>query len=212
MNAVLRDEGLQPYPAAYQLQLDLVRAKKHRVLTDDVLLLVEHPEVYTYGRKSRNESFVEAFPSFAIERGGEVTYHNPGQLVGYPILSLGEAERDLHLHLRRIESLLIEVLAQFGLEGERREGATGVWLVGKERKIASIGVAVSSWITFHGFALNVSNDLKGFSRINPCGFSSEVMTSLAKELGEKSPPMAQVKEVLVRCFHKHFNRQVVLPS
>lgn len=212
MKAVLRDEGLCPYPVAYQLQLDLVRAKKHRVVTEDVLILVEHPEVYTFGRKSRSAPLIEGFPAFGIERGGEVTYHNPGQLVGYPILSLEGEERDLHLHLRRIESLLIDVLAEFGVQGDRREGATGVWIQEKSKKIASIGVAVSGWITYHGFALNLSNDLTGFSRIQPCGFSSDVMTSLSQELGEKSPSMSQVKEAVVRCFQRHFNRQIVLPD
>lgn len=206
------DKGLEPYPVTYQHQLDLVRAKKHRVLTDDILILVEHPDVYTYGRKSRGVSGVAGFPSFAIERGGDVTYHNPGQIVGYPILSLNPEERDLHRHLRRLEDWLIETLGHFGVLAERREGATGVWVSGKQKKIASIGVAVSSWVTYHGFALNVSNELQGFSRIHPCGFPAEVMTSLNCELGQKSPSLAEVKKALIRGFPKHFHRQIVLPD
>lgn len=181
----LVDAGVTDYVPMYETQKDLVDRRRSGRANFDHLIFVEHPEVYTYGRKSQ-APFAELaphLPQYAVERGGEVTYHNVGQLVCYPILLLQEKERDLHLHLRRLESTLIDVLKDFGLEGERRSGATGVWISGKQKKIASIGVAVSGWVTYHGSALNVANDLKGFSRINPCGFSSEVMTSMEVEMG-----------------------------
>jgi len=202
---VVRDEGLVDYASAYALQLKLVEEKKHSVDTDDTLILLEHPDVYTYGRKSKEPAPL-GDNVFSVERGGEATYHNPGQLVCYPILYLGEQDRDIHLHLRRLESTLIDVLDDFGLSGERRAGATGVWLMGREKKIASIGVAVSGWVTFHGCALNVNNDLYGFSRIHPCGFSSEVMTSMRKELGDSCPTLAQVKASFLGHFSRHFAR------
>lgn len=120
-------------------------------------------------------------PVVEIERGGDATYHGPGQLVAYPIVKLGEGERDLHRFLRHLEEAMIRTLAERGVAAGRREGATGVWI--GERKIASIGIACRRWVTFHGLALNVSTDLAYFQRIAPCGFDAAVMTSLARELG-----------------------------
>ena len=208
MHKSLRVTDLQskPYSDVYELQRLLVAKRRAQEDEPDTLLLVEHPEVYTYGRKSKDEDVTTLpEPHFFVERGGEATYHNLGQLVGYPILRLDEGERDLHLYLRRLEDTLIDAVALFGLRAVHVEGATGVWIEGKNRKIASIGVAVSSWVTYHGFALNVSNDLSGFSRIHPCGFSAEIMTSMETELGRKIP-MHEVKSAVVKAFSQRFLR------
>jgi lipoyl(octanoyl) transferase len=207
---ILMDVGISAYEATYAKQLKLVEQKKKDKLSTDYLIFVEHSDVYTYGRRSKEGPPPWLSPSFQVERGGEVTFHNLGQLVCYPLLTLSEGERDIHLHLRRLERVLIDVLKDFGLRGESRAGATGVWLVGKEKKIGSIGVAVSSWVTFHGSALNVNNDLSGFFKINPCGFSSRVMTSLEVELGAACPRLAEVKSSYLQHFTRHFNRLLKL--
>ena len=196
------DLGLLDYESSYQKQLDLVERRRKREIPD-TLILVEHPDVYTYGRKSREATPIEG--GVAIERGGEATFHNPGQLVAYPILFLEPGERDLHQYLRTLETAIAETLSKFGLIAGSREGATGVWVSGT-RKIASIGVAVRGWVTYHGIALNVANDLAGFARINPCGFDAAVMTSLREELASPCPPIERVKSAFVETFAKEFNR------
>ena len=174
----------------------------------DVLVWVEHPEVYTYGRKNPPALGVAGVESFFVERGGEATYHNPGQLVAYPILKLGPEEKDLHRYLRDLESVLCETLHDFGISGAPKAGATGVWVRDGEKKIASIGIASRAWVTYHGIALNVSNDLTGFGRISPCGFSPDVMTSMEKELGQ-APSMTAVRDAFLHHFCKRFQRMVV---
>lgn len=203
------DLGLSDYGTAYQRQRDLVRDKKTNPDLSDVLFLVEHPDVYTYGRKSKEPPPAWLPNVFGVERGGEVTFHNPGQLVGYPILALDEGERDVHRHLRRLEQLLIDVVESYGVKAGRREGFTGVWVGDGKRKIASLGVAFSGWVTYHGFALNVSNDLAGFSRISPCGLPSEVMTSLARETGASGLEMTEIKARISSGFGPLFERAVV---
>ena len=200
------DRGLSDYNETYYTQLDVVHQKKENEYYPDRLIMVEHPDVYTFGRKSKGEIPWNLKNAFAIERGGEATFHNPGQLVCYPLLTLKEKEKDAHLHLRRLEETIILVLKDFDISGERRQNATGVWIVGQQKKIASIGVAISSWITFHGSALNVSNDLAGFSKIDPCGFSATVMTSIKEQLGANCPSMEKVKTSFLSHFSKQFNR------
>jgi lipoyl(octanoyl) transferase len=207
---LLEDLGLRDYNEVYHHQLELVARLKCAHLSLDRLIFVEHPDVYTLGRRSSARETDRVFPTVSVERGGQVTYHNPGQLVTYPILKLREGERDLHKYLRRLEQVLIDVLGDFGLKGERRPGATGVWMEGREKKIASIGVAVSSWVTYHGTALNVCNDLSGFAKISPCGFPSEVMTSMAVELRDACPTMAEVKESTLRHFATRFGRHLAV--
>lgn len=204
------DKGLSEYSAVYKEQLDLVERRKCGKLDTDVVLLTEHQDVYTYGRKSKEEIPPKLSQvAFEIERGGEATFHNPGQLVCYPILLLRSDEQDVHLHLRRLEELAVEIIRNYGIIGERREGATGVWVKGKDKKIASIGIAVKSWVTYHGMALNVSNDLSGFGKINPCGFQASVMTSMAEELGvQKGLTMLEVKNTLLEKFPKVFSRSL----
>ena len=177
------DLGRREYGETWQLQLDLVAQRQRDEITD-TLVLVEHADVITLGRRQSSQQNVVAagdIPVFEIERGGDVTYHGPGQLVGYPILKLDGDERDLHAYLRNLEEALIGVCSDVGLVGRRNPGWTGVWI--GERKVASIGIAVRRWVTMHGFALNVSTDLSRFTAINPCGLDAAVMTSLSREAG-----------------------------
>jgi lipoyl(octanoyl) transferase len=180
---VVIDAGLVPYAEALEWQRALAQARIERRLPHDVLLLVEHPPVVTLGRNAHAAHLLASgdVPVFEVERGGDVTYHGPGQLVGYPILDLTGYRRDLHWYLRALEQALIDALAQLGIPAGRNPGFTGVWTRG--RKIASIGVHVKQWVTWHGFALNVTTDLTAFERIVPCGIPGVVMTSVERERG-----------------------------
>lgn len=188
------DLGRQPYGPVLDLQRQLCRRRMVGALQEDILLLVEHEPVVTLGRGTRSTSLPQdperirhaGFEVVEVERGGDVTVHEPGQLVGYPILDLQAHRPDLHWYLRQLEAALIEALAALGIAAERRPGLTGVWTGG--RKIASLGIHVKQWITFHGFALNVVNDLRGFGLIVPCGIDGVVMTSVARELGSTHDP------------------------
>jgi lipoate-protein ligase B len=185
--------GRMAYGEALELQRSLAQRRIDRTLDRDLLLLVEHPPVVTLGRGFRDTSLptpreflaARGVEVFEIDRGGDVTFHGPGQLVGYPIFDLNEHKPDLHWFLRRLEEALIVGLAEFGIPGTRREGYTGVWTGG--RKIASIGIHVKHWVTWHGFALNVTTDLSYFDLIVPCGIPDVVMTSIQRELAERAP-------------------------
>lgn len=185
----VHDLGLLEYAQAHELQQRAVSRRAAEEIPD-TLLLLEHPAVITLGRGSHAENVISPgnIPVVPCERGGDVTLHAPGQLVGYAILRLGAA--GLHGHLRLLEQVLLRVCAQHGLHGELQPGATGVWIGG--RKLASIGIACRRHVTWHGFALNVSTDLALFEAIRPCGFSSAVMTSLARECGA-APALSAVK-------------------
>ncbi len=164
----------------------------------DALVLVEHPHVITVGRtRGALANILRAgeVEVVEVERGGDVTYHGPGQIVAYPILQLEEGERDLHRFLRNLEEGMIRTLARWGIAGAREAGKTGVWVAGA-RKIASIGIACRKWVTFHGLALNVTTDLQYFARIQPCGFDAAVMTSMSSELG-REVDLAEVRAALV---------------
>ncbi|HKI94039.1 MAG TPA: lipoyl(octanoyl) transferase LipB [Gemmatimonadales bacterium] len=184
--------GRMAYGEALTLQRELARRRISREIPHDMLLLVEHPPVITLGRGFHVENlptpreFLEAkgVEVFDVERGGDVTYHGPGQLVGYPIFDLGEHRQDLHWFLREIEGSLIDALDAFGIAGDRNPGYTGVWTGG--RKIASIGIHVKQWVTWHGFALNVTTDLSYFDLIVPCGIPNVVMTSIQREIAERA--------------------------
>ena len=180
--------GRVPYGEALAWQRSLAQDRIAGRLAHDVLLLLEHPAVITLGRSSHAEHVLapsaEGVEVFEIERGGDVTYHGPGQLVGYPILDLKQHRQDLHWYLRTLEQALIDALARLGIPAERNPGYTGVWTSAGKRKIASIGVHVKQWVTWHGFALNVTTDLAGFDRIVPCGIAGVEMTSVAKETGD----------------------------
>jgi lipoyl(octanoyl) transferase len=181
--------GLVPYEAARRLQKEIERAR-HAGAVPDVLLLLEHPPVYTKGRRTTPDELpmgeawyrLQGIDVCETDRGGRVTYHGPGQLVGYPIVSLRPYRDDVHEYIRRIERVIIRALADWGVEAEVVEGLTGVWTP-ERRKVGSIGVHVSRGITTHGFAINVNNDLQPFEWIVPCGIESCRMTSLGRELG-----------------------------
>ena len=192
------DLGRESYRDAWARQLALVEARQ-RGDAPDTLLLVEHDHVFTLGRRREAEQNVLAAGEvevIGIERGGDVTYHGPGQLVAYPIVLLEGAERDLHRYLRNLEEAVIATCARFGLTADREPGKTGVWTSTElgRKKLCSMGIACRKWVTFHGLALNVSTDLTYFGRINPCGFESSVMTSMAALLG--SVDFAAVKHAL----------------
>ena len=186
------DLGVVPYAVALERQRALAEDRLAGRLDHDTLLLLEHPPVVTLGRGTQAGSLPVApellrrrgIDVFEIERGGDVTYHGPGQLVGYPILDLAAdgLRRDLHWFLRQLEAALVDALAALGLPAGRRDGYTGVWTADGARKIASIGIHVRQWVTWHGFALNVTTDLSPFDLIVPCGIPGVVMTSVAMEL------------------------------
>jgi len=182
--AQLLDLGTCDYAEVWARQLELVGARQRDEIPD-TLVLVEHPHVITAGRSAHKENLLDlgGVPLYEIERGGDVTYHGPGQLVGYPIFRLRDGERDLHVYLRNLEESIIRALARFELAGTRKPQWTGVWTVDLSRKLASIGVAVKKWVTLHGFALNVSTDLSRFAAIHPCGLDAAVMGSMSGELG-----------------------------
>jgi lipoyl(octanoyl) transferase len=183
------DLGTLPYGEALALQRAAAKARISGALGEDLLLLVEHPPVVTLGRSSKQQHLLAApallaargVDLFEVERGGDVTFHGPGQLVGYPIVDLKRHTQDLHWYLRQVEEALIRALAPFGIPAERRAGLTGVWAHG--RKLASIGVHARDWVTWHGFALNVTTDLSYFDLMVPCGIAQVEMTSMSRELG-----------------------------
>jgi len=204
--------GEVEYPEAERLQLELVRARRAGEVPD-VLLLLEHPPVVTVGRSAASlDQFVDleglerlGIPVCETSRGGQVTYHGPGQIVGYPILDLRALKPDLHWYLRSLEQMLIDSLAIFRYEAERIEGLTGVWVTG--RKVASIGIAVRHWVSYHGFALNVSHRSRAWSHLRPCGLAAEQIGSL-QELGPPLPSPASLRRVIAEQFGRAFQRAV----
>lgn len=190
-----------PYGPVLDLQRRLVSERGAGALPEDALLLVEHDHVITLGRKTSPENFKpQDIPVFQVERGGDATYHGPGQLVGYPIVRLQTP--NVQRFVRDLEEVLIRSTRRFGIDSARLEGHPGVWV--GERKLASIGVAVTGWVTYHGFALNVDTDLSYFRLIRPCGLDSERMTSMEKVLG-KELPFGEVKERVVQDFAEVFS-------
>lgn len=198
-----------PYADALGVQEDAVKARRAGAIPD-TLFLVEHPHVITLGSSSHPEHVLvdaeerarRGIELFDTGRGGDVTYHGPGQLVAYPILDLKPDRKDLHAYLRDLEGVVIDVVTSYGVPAERSEGQTGVWMPGG--KIAAIGVRVSSgWITSHGLALNVRTDLSYFGTIVPCGIADRDVTSLERELG-REVPMAEARAALVEAFLGRF--------
>jgi lipoyl(octanoyl) transferase len=205
----VRRLGTVPYEEATELQAQLVRRRRAGEIPD-TLLLLQHPHVITLGTGSHVEHILadereraaRGIELYRTGRGGDVTYHGPGQLVGYPILDLKPDRCDLHRYLRDLEGALIDTLGDFGLEGKRIEGLTGVWV--EDRKLAAIGVRVSSgWITSHGFALNVSTDLTYFDAIVPCGIRDHAVGSMAGELG-RPIEMEEVEKIAARRLAERF--------
>lgn len=221
-----RDLGLMAYPEAFEYQENLMKSiidlkLKNRdstegiyVPTPNYFLFVEHPHVYTLGKSgdehnmlANSEKLKEIEATFVhTNRGGDITYHGFGQIVGYPVLDLDNFKSDIHLYMRNLEEVIIRTIAEYGLKGERSAGETGVWLdVGKPyaRKICAMGVKTSKWVTMHGFALNVNTDLRYFEYIIPCGIKDKSVTSLARELERKFSD-AKVSEVKQK-IKKHFS-------
>jgi len=189
--------GRTEFGRALALQEEIVSKKREDGSCPDELLLLEHEPVYTIGRTPDRSSLLGSdhlpHPLFSINRGGQATYHGPGQLMGYPIIDLRRCGQDLHKYLRWLEQLLIDLLARYDIAAQRRESLTGVWV--ENRKIASIGVGVRHWITMHGFALNVCSDLSPFDHIVPCGINNVAITSMEKEM-KKSFTVAEVAPTL----------------
>ncbi|HEY9692789.1 MAG TPA: lipoyl(octanoyl) transferase LipB [Oculatellaceae cyanobacterium] len=199
-----------PYKIAWEWQRSLVAERISNSHLDDALILLEHPPVYTLGQGA-SLNFIKFDLNHTkpevhrIERGGEVTYHCPGQLVGYPILNLRYYQQDLHWYLRQLEEVLIRVLLVYGLKGERITGMTGVWV--EDRKVAAIGIKVSKWITMHGFALNICPDLSGFEQIIPCGIVDKTVGSLEQLI--PGIDFNQVRQQVAVAFAEVFNVELV---
>ncbi len=216
-----RDLGLAPYKETWDFQEELFERNVQRKLqnrsegkadgegTDDVLLFVEHPHVYTLGKSGDSfhllvseEKLKEIGATYyPINRGGDITYHGPGQIVGYPLLDLEHFFTDIHKYMRYLEEAIIRTIAHYGIVGGRIDGLTGVWLdiddPQKARKIAALGVKCSRWLTMHGFAFNVNTDLNYFNHIVPCGITDKKVTSLSNELGHEMD-MDEVKRILLQ--------------
>jgi lipoyl(octanoyl) transferase len=233
---IFKDLGLLDYQSAWDYQEKLLQenvkkksivysleagVKANELRTQHYLLFTEHPPVYTLGKSGNKENVLldndelkkKDIQFFNTNRGGDITFHGPGQVVGYPILDLEKFYTDIGKYLRNLEEVIILTMAEYGIKGDRSAGETGVWIdplvPGKERKICAIGVRCSRWITMHGFAFNVNTDLSYFNHIIPCGISNKQVTSLDKELGYK-PDMQEVKRKLKRNFEEVFNAELMI--
>jgi lipoyl(octanoyl) transferase len=201
---IVQDLGHRPYQEVWDLQKEM-QAKRINTEIEDTLILVEHEPVYTLGKNADENHLLqnrdESVGVFQIERGGDITFHGPGQLVGYPILDLSNYKKSVSWYMRTLEQVTIDVLDEIGIEAKRSEGLTGVW-VGDE-KIAAQGVRISRWVTMHGFALNVNTDLSFYDGIIPCGIFDHGVTSIEQLLGEKQD-METVKQVVIKKFNQNF--------
>ena len=199
---VIKDVGVADYKGCLDMQLGLL-AKRQNGEIENTVLLVEHPDVITLGARGEKNIVKDAADVEVVNlrRGGGATAHNPGQIVVYPIVDLKSLSLGVNEYVRTLESIGIELLASFGLECERKKGLPGLWV--GEKKVASIGVKIKKWVTYHGLAINIFNDLSIFDKIVPCGIADVEMTSLLKETGEKVE-MSEVKEVLRKILESHF--------
>ncbi|MBM3897730.1 MAG: lipoyl(octanoyl) transferase LipB [Thaumarchaeota archaeon] len=201
----LLDLGFRDYGEVLKIQRSLVEQRKESKVSD-TLILVEHPDVITLGRRGTMENVIsKEFPIYLVERGGDATYHGQGQLVGYPIISLEKAKIDVVTLVRKLEEVLIRTSSGFGIKATRAEKKPGVWV--KSKKLASIGIAVQHWVSFHGFALNINTDLNKFYTIKPCGMESSTMTSMQKILGKKVS-FDDVKKSVVENFKFVFEAEI----
>ena len=227
---IVQDLGLKDYKESWDFQellfketVDLKiknRREETALETPNHFLFVEHPHVFTLGKSGDLSNLLvdekqlaeKGAKFYKINRGGDITYHGPGQIVGYPILDLDNFFTDIHKYLRLLEEMVILTLAEYGLKAERSEGETGVWLdVGTPfaRKICAMGVRASRWVTMHGFALNVNSDLGYFDLMIPCGIKGKAVTSLNVELGKKEVDMAEVRQKLLRHFEVLFEAEII---
>lgn len=216
MQILVSHLGRTRYADTWDIQRKLFDLRLHGLI-EDVLLFTEHEHVYTIGKggdqnhllASDEELSRDGTEVFRIDRGGDITYHGPGQIVGYPILDLNQFSPDIHKYLRSLEEVIITSLHEFGIDGEREEGMTGVWVGGE--KVAAIGVKVSKWITMHGFALNVNTNLQKFERIIPCGIFHKGVTSMQRILGRELS-LEEVEQKLTESFAAVFgSHAVVMP-
>ena len=200
------DLGKSHYTDAWELQKKL-QSQRISGQIDDQLLLVEHFPVYTLGKNTPKEHLLtkesDNISIIQTDRGGDITFHGPGQLVGYPILDLNQYKRSITWYMRELEQLIIDVLKEYDINGERKKGLTGVWVEGK--KIAALGVRISKWVTMHGFSLNINPDLKYYQGIIPCGIKDYGVTSMADLLGNDVPDMSEIKDTLVQHFIAKFS-------
>lgn len=210
-NLLYIDLGLIDYSEAWELQKNLHQKRVEKRI-DDVLLLLEHPHTYTLGKTAHKEHLIGSdeylkeknISVFEIDRGGDITYHGPGQIVGYPVICLSDWKEDSHKYLRALEQVIIDVLAEFEIAAGRNEKYTGVWI--DERKIAAIGIKISRWVTMHGFAFNIKPDLSLFKGIVPCGISDKDVTSLYQEV-KKEISIQNLKTTLLEKFVFVFDYQ-----
>lgn len=227
---IVSDLGIQDYKATWDYQESLFksiidakianRRQELNVPTNNYFLFVEHPHVYTLGKSGDMQNLLineaelaqKGASFYKVNRGGDITYHGPGQVVGYPILDLDNFFTDIHKYLRFLEEMIILTLAEYGLKAQRSPGETGVWLdVGTPfaRKICAMGVRASRWVTMHGFALNVNANLGYFDNMIPCGIKGKAVTSLNVELGVETVPMEMVKEKLLKHFTALFEAEFI---
>jgi lipoyl(octanoyl) transferase len=207
------DLGLIDYKEAWELQRE-IHSKRVSGEVEDFLFLLEHPNTYTLGKTAHKENLIGSdeylkknrITVFDIDRGGDITYHGPGQIVGYPIINLNNWYKDTHKYLRAIEEVIIKTCREYGLDCVRNEKHTGVWI--DDRKIAAIGIKVSRWVTMHGFAFNINTDLNLFDGIVPCGIQDKSVTSLKQELGNEID-VQEIKEKLVNNFLKVFSYDTI---
>ena len=198
------DLGISEFKDTWNLQKEL---QEKRILgeIEDQLILVEHPAVYTLGKNASKEHILKRKEGVSViqtDRGGKITFHGPGQLVGYPILDLNFYKRSITWYMRELEQLMIDVLKEYGIEGSTKKGLTGTWV--KDHKIAALGVRIRRWVTMHGFSLNISPDLRYYKDIIPCGIQEYGVTSMAMIMGEEVPSMDEVKIKMVDYFKNRF--------
>ena len=200
------DLGKSDYNDAWELQKKL-QSQRISGQIDDQLLLVEHFPVYTLGKNTPKEHLLtkesDNISIIQTDRGGDITFHGPGQLVGYPILDLNQYKRSITWYMRELEQLIIDVLKEYDISAERKKGLTGTWV--KDKKIAALGVRISKWVTMHGFSLNINPDLKYYKGIIPCGITDYGVTSMSDLLGNDVPDMSEIKDTLVQHFIAKFS-------
>jgi len=208
MNVQVRDLGLCAYDEVWNLQKE-IQAQRIAGESEDTLLLVEHEPVYTLGKNADKNHLLQHYPDnvqiFQIERGGDVTFHGPGQLVGYPILDLHNYKKSVSWYMRSLEQVIINTLQKYGIKGEQKKDLTGVWI--KDKKIAAFGVRISRWVTMHGFALNVNTDMQYYEGIIPCGILEYGVTSMEKLLNHEVN-MKDVKNTVISSFKNVFMNNI----
>lgn len=208
------DLGFIDYKESWDLQ-QVIHSKRVSGQVDDILFLLEHPNTYTLGKTAHKENLISSedylkqnqISVYDIDRGGDITYHGPGQVVGYPIIDLNNWFKDTHKYLRALEEVIIKTCSEYGLNSDRNPKHTGVWV--GDRKIAAIGIKVSRWVTMHGFAFNINTDLKLFNGIIPCGIQDKSVTSLKKELNREIS-IQEVKQILLKNFTELFEYTSVI--